>query len=109
MFTFKCYLLPPSLERFKAIYHECYHFAAPFGSASPFRSVAWGDSPPPLHPVGYWIHSHTYTHAHRYTVYSLGLRHSRVVTFAAIRLRGSGFKPRPGQKFETTFLLYSFS
>ena len=31
----------------------------------------------------------------------------RVVMFAAIRLRGPGFKPQPGQKFETTFLLHS--
>src|SRR6218665_1104978 len=30
----------------------------------------------------------------------LGCRRSRVVTFTAIRLRGPGFKPRPGQKFE---------
>src|SRR6218665_1555407 len=30
-----------------------------------------------------------------------------MVTFAATRLRGSGFKPRPGQKFETRFLLHS--
>ena len=29
-----------------------------------------------------------------------GCRHSRVVTFTAIRLQGPGFKPRPGQKFE---------
>src|SRR6218665_3870424 len=29
-----------------------------------------------------------------------GCRRSRVVTFTAIRLRGPGFKPRPGQKFE---------
>src|SRR6218665_3610855 len=29
-----------------------------------------------------------------------GCRHSRVVTFTAIRLRGPGFKPRPRQKFE---------
>src|SRR6218665_208111 len=29
-----------------------------------------------------------------------GCRRSRVVTFMAIRLRGSGFKPRPEQKFE---------
>ena len=36
-----------------------------------------------------------------------GVRRSRVVTFAAIRLRGPGFKPRPGQKFETRFLLHS--
>ena len=36
-----------------------------------------------------------------------GVRCSRVVTFAAIRLRGPGFKPRPGQKFETRFLLHS--
>src|SRR6218665_1256376 len=27
-------------------------------------------------------------------------RRSRVVSFTAIRLRGPGFKPRPGQKFE---------
>ena len=31
---------------------------------------------------------------------------SRVVMFAAIRLRGSGFKHRTGQKFETRFLLH---
>jgi len=30
-----------------------------------------------------------------------------LVTFASIRLRGPGFKPRPGQKFETRFLLHS--
>src|SRR6218665_1748081 len=32
----------------------------------------------------------------------MGCRRSRVVTYAlsAIRLRGPGFKPRPGQKFE---------
>src|SRR6218665_107338 len=35
------------------------------------------------------------------------MRRSRVVTFAAIRLRGPGFKPRPGQKFEMRFLLHS--
>src|SRR6218665_2978815 len=29
-----------------------------------------------------------------------GCRRSRVVTFTAIRLRGLGFKPRPGQTFE---------
>jgi len=29
-----------------------------------------------------------------------GVRRSRVVTFTAIRLRGPGLKPRPGQKFE---------
>src|SRR6218665_1447094 len=28
-----------------------------------------------------------------------------MVTFAAIRLQGQRFKPRPGQKFETKFLL----
>ena len=35
--------------------------------------------------------------------YYMGVSRSRVVTFAAIRLRGPGFKPRPsaGQKFET--------
>src|SRR6218665_3309423 len=38
---------------------------------------------------------------------TLGVRHSRVVTFAAIRLQGLGFKPRPEQKFETRFLLRS--
>ena len=27
--------------------------------------------------------------------------------FAAIRLQGPGFKPRPGHKFETKFLLHS--
>jgi len=37
----------------------------------------------------------------------LGVRRSRVVTFAAVRLRGSWFKPRPGQKLETRFLLHS--
>src|SRR6218665_1626844 len=37
----------------------------------------------------------------------VGVRSSRVVTFAAIRLRGPGFKPRPGQKFETRLLLHS--
>ena len=36
-----------------------------------------------------------------------GVRRSRVVTFAAIRLLGPWFKPRPGQKFETRFLLHS--
>src|SRR6218665_1395642 len=35
------------------------------------------------------------------------MRRSRVVTFAAIRLQGLRFKPRPGQKFETRFLLYA--
>src|SRR6218665_1377107 len=35
------------------------------------------------------------------------VRRSQMVTFAAIRLRGPGFKPRPGQKFETGFLLHS--
>ena len=34
-------------------------------------------------------------------------RRSRVVTFTAIRLGGPGFKRRPGQKFETRFLLHS--
>jgi len=29
-----------------------------------------------------------------------GCRRNRVVTFTAIRLRGPGFKPRPGQKLE---------
>ena len=38
----------------------------------------------------------------------VGVRCSRVVTFAAIRLRGPGFKPRPGQKFETRLLLHSY-
>ena len=32
---------------------------------------------------------------------------SRVVTFTAIRLRGPGFKPRPGQKFENENFLFS--
>src|SRR6218665_3229613 len=36
-----------------------------------------------------------------------GVHLSRVVTFAAIRLRGLGFKPWQGQKFETSFLLHS--
>ena len=31
---------------------------------------------------------------------AMGCRRSRVVTFNAIRLRGPGFKPRSGQKFE---------
>src|SRR6218665_3375486 len=31
---------------------------------------------------------------------ALGCRRSRVVKFTATRLRGPGFKPRPGQKFE---------
>ena len=35
------------------------------------------------------------------------MRRSRVVTFAAIRLRGPEFKPRPGQKFETRLMLHS--
>src|SRR6218665_2451404 len=35
------------------------------------------------------------------------VRRSRVVTFAAIRLRGPGFKLRPRQKFEARFLLHS--
>src|SRR6218665_1091148 len=34
------------------------------------------------------------------TTAPLGWRRSRVVTFTAIRLRGPGFKFRPGQKFE---------
>ena len=33
------------------------------------------------------------------------VRRSLVVTFAATRLQGPRFKPRPGQKFETRFLL----
>ena len=39
----------------------------------------------------------------------MGVHRSRVVTFAAIRLWGPGFKPRPGQKFEARFLLHSHS
>ena len=35
---------------------------------------------------------------------TMGVRRSLVVTFAAIRLQGPRFKPRPGQKFETRFL-----
>ena len=38
---------------------------------------------------------------------SSGVRRSQVVTFVAIRLRGLRFKPQPGQKFETRFLLHS--
>ena len=38
---------------------------------------------------------------------SKGVRRSRVVKFAAIRLRGPGFKPRPGQKFKMRLLLHS--
>src|SRR6218665_253273 len=34
----------------------------------------------------------------------IGVRRSVVVKFAAIRLPGPRFKPRPGQKFETRFL-----
>src|SRR6218665_1871090 len=37
----------------------------------------------------------------------IGVRRSLVATFAAIRLRGPRFKPRPGQKFETRILLQS--
>ena len=37
----------------------------------------------------------------------IGVCRSRVVMFAAIRLWGPRFKPRPGQKFETRFLLHS--
>src|SRR6218665_96450 len=44
---------------------------------------------------------------HHLFISALGVRRSRVVTFAAIRLRGPGFKPRPGQKFETRFMLHS--
>ena len=40
-------------------------------------------------------------------VVECGVARSRVVMFAAIRLRGTGFKPRPRQKFETRFLLHS--
>ena len=36
-----------------------------------------------------------------------GVRGSLVITFAAIRLQGPRFKPRPGQKFETRFLLHA--
>src|SRR6218665_115753 len=36
-----------------------------------------------------------------------GVCRSRVATFAVIRLRGPGFKPQPGEKFETRFLLHS--
>ena len=36
-----------------------------------------------------------------------GVRRSRVVTFAAIRLWGPEFKSRPEQKFKTAFLLHS--
>src|SRR6218665_2741787 len=41
------------------------------------------------------------------TVFIYWVRRSRVVTFAAIRLRGPGFKPRPVQKFENRFLIHS--
>ena len=34
------------------------------------------------------------------------VRRSQVVTFAAIRLRGPVFKPRPGQKFEKEFCFF---
>ena len=37
------------------------------------------------------------------------MRRRRAVTFTAIRLRGPGFKPRPGQKFETRFPIHSHS
>ena len=37
---------------------------------------------------------------------SLGVCRSPMVTFAAIRLRGPGFEPWPGQKFEMRFLLH---
>src|SRR6218665_1734788 len=37
----------------------------------------------------------------------MGVRPSLMVTFAAIRLRGPTFKPRPGQKLEPRFLLHA--
>ena len=39
----------------------------------------------------------------------MGWRRSRVVTFTAIRLRGPGFKPWPGQKFENENLYFYLS
>ena len=37
----------------------------------------------------------------------MGVRRSLVVTIMAIRLQGPRFKPRPGQKFETRFMLHA--
>ena len=48
-----------------------------------------------LHPN--WTHNHLLA---RRWYPRWGWHRSRVVTFTAIRLRGPGFKPRPGQKFE---------
>ena len=44
-----------------------------------------------------------------YFILFIGMRCNLVVTFAAIRLQGPRFKPRPGQKFETRFLLHVHS
>src|SRR6218665_2612887 len=42
-----------------------------------------------------------------FTMLNWGVRRSIVATFAAIRLQGPRFKPRPRQKFETRFLLHA--
>jgi len=42
-----------------------------------------------------------------FLITQLDVRRSQLVTFAAIRLQGPGFKPPPGPKFETRFLLHS--
>src|SRR6218665_2372916 len=48
---------------------------------------------------GYTIIGHPFASESNSMTVPLFVRRSRVVTFAAIRLRGPGFKPRPGQKF----------
>ena len=48
-----------------------------------------------------------YVHFFKVWLCALGVRHSLVVMFTAIRLQGLWFKPRPGQKFETRFLFHA--
>src|SRR6218665_1211179 len=59
------------------------------------RKTKWGSGVAPYNLVG-WRRSRA------------EWRRSRVVTFTAIRLRGPGFKPRPGQKFENENVCFSF-
>src|SRR6218665_855719 len=46
----------------------------------------------------YWASTRSYV--------LLGCRRSRVVTLTAIRLRGPGFKPQPGQTFESEYFCF---
>src|SRR6218665_2746296 len=61
-----------------------------------------------MHEMYVYIYMYVFMHICMYAcMYVYGVCCSLVVMFVAIRLQGPRFKPLPGQKFETRFLLHA--